>query len=101
MGTLDQSTDSYDLDRWELLNAYLDGELTTVEEQQIEQWLQEDPTYRHLYQHLIALSEGCHRLPEPPPSASYGELYQGVFAEIDKQESIDGDGGGRRPLLWG
>lgn len=88
MAILDEFNNAQDLDRWELLNAYLDGETTAVEEQQVEQWLQEDPAYGDLYQRLMTLSDGCHHLPEPPPNSgvSHGELCQGVFAAIDHQE---------------
>ena len=39
----------YQRDRFELLSAYIDGEVTAAERGQIEQWLTTDPEVQCLY----------------------------------------------------
>ncbi|CDN11351.1 hypothetical protein RintRC_7069 [Richelia intracellularis] len=53
-------------DRFELLSAYLDGEVTAVERKQVEQWLAEDETVQGLYARLLKIRRGIHNLPVPP-----------------------------------
>ena len=45
-------------DRFELLSAYLDGEVTSEERQQVLCWLQHDENSRCLYNRLLALRQG-------------------------------------------
>ncbi|UFP93864.1 anti-sigma factor family protein [Gloeobacter morelensis] len=58
--------------RFEQLSAYLDGELSTAEQQQIEQWLQADPAARKLYEDLLKLQRSSRALAAPalPPRLS-------------------------------
>ena len=50
-------TDSSDMDnqfeRFELLSAYMDGELTAEERKQVQQWLDSDPEFHELYKQLL------------------------------------------------
>lgn len=39
-----ESLDNLKRDRFELLSAYLDGEVTSSERHQVEDWLRSDPT---------------------------------------------------------
>ena len=53
-----QSTDvmnMYQRDRFELLSAYIDGEVTAAERGQIEQWLTTDPEVQCLYERVLKL----------------------------------------------
>ncbi|MEA5452912.1 zf-HC2 domain-containing protein [Leptolyngbya sp. CCNP1308] len=45
-------------DRFELLSAYLDGEVTPEERQQVLCWLQQDDSARALYNRLLTLRQG-------------------------------------------
>lgn len=45
-------------DRFELLSAYLDGEVAAEERRRVEQWLDEDPDTQCLYQRLLQLRQG-------------------------------------------
>lgn len=45
-------------DRFELLSAYLDGEVTPQERQQVLCWLQQEDSARALYNRLLALRQG-------------------------------------------
>jgi hypothetical protein len=45
-------------DRFELLSAYLDGEVTPEERTLVQNWLSNDPTAKCLYNRLVALRRG-------------------------------------------
>ncbi|MFH7244156.1 MAG: anti-sigma factor family protein [Spirulina sp.] len=45
-------------DRFELLSAYLDGEVTPEERRLVQTWLHNDPTAKCLYNRLMALRHG-------------------------------------------
>jgi len=45
-------------DRFELLSAYLDGEVTPEERSLVQTWLNSDPTTKCLYSRLLALRQG-------------------------------------------
>ncbi|MDJ0693511.1 transcriptional regulator [Mastigocoleus sp. MO_188.B34] len=63
-----QSTGAMDIlkrDRFELLSAYLDGEVTAAERRLIEQWLDNEPEVQRLYVRLLKLRQGLRRLPVP------------------------------------
>jgi anti-sigma factor RsiW len=68
-------------DRFELLSAYLDGEVTAVERRQVEQWLVEDATVQGLYARLLKIRQGIHNLPVPP-QANAEETVTRVFDRI-------------------
>jgi len=50
-------------DRFELLSAYLDGEVTLNERKQVEEWLSSDPGFKCLYTRLLALRQGMKSMP--------------------------------------
>ncbi|MBW4483090.1 MAG: zf-HC2 domain-containing protein [Tildeniella torsiva UHER 1998/13D] len=50
--------DAIKRDRFELLSAYLDGEVTPEERQKVLCWLQQDDGARVLYNRLLALRQG-------------------------------------------
>lgn len=49
--------DMHERDRFELLNAYLDGEVTAAERRQIEDWLITDSTVQCLYARALELRQ--------------------------------------------
>lgn len=72
-------------DCFELLSAYLDGELSTAERTQVQYWLDHDPKIKNLYTQLLVL-QGNMQLPmEPPSSKSVAEITAGVFQSIDRR----------------
>lgn len=79
-------------DRFELLSAYLDGEVTAAERKRVESWLASDPTTQRLYTRLLLLRQGLRNLPVPSSPQPVEQVVQEVSARID-----------RRPkrLLWG
>ena len=68
-------------DRFELLSAYLDGEVTAVERKQVEQWLAEDETVQGLYARLLKIRRGIHNLPAPP-TKNAEETATKVFSRL-------------------
>lgn len=52
-------------ERFELLSAYLDGEVTATERTQVEAWLATDPAYQLLYRRLLKLQQSVHEAPCP------------------------------------
>ncbi|PZO44568.1 MAG: hypothetical protein DCF19_02135 [Pseudanabaena frigida] len=77
-------------ERFELLSAYIDGEVTDAEEQLVEQWLSDDVDFRRLYQQQLKLRQLLIELPVPVVAnssvkAETNVMIDRVFAEIDKR----------------
>ena len=71
-------------ERFELLSAYVDNEVTSTEKGQVEQWLQDDPSYRHQYQQLLKVKRLLQDLPVPS-SIKTEYLVDQVFTKIAKR----------------
>jgi Putative zinc-finger len=71
-------------DRFELLSAYLDGEVTAVERRQVEEWLSNDPTIQPLYARLLKIRQGLRNLPVPQ-QVPVEETVQQVFARLRRR----------------
>lgn len=65
-------------DRFELLSAYLDGEVTPEERQQVLCWLQNDEGARTLYNRLLTLRQGL-RTQSASPDCNADATLVGVF----------------------
>jgi anti-sigma factor RsiW len=65
-------------DRFELLSAYLDGEVTSEERQQVLCWLQHDENSRCLYNRLLALRQGMRSQDCPPTSDAEAKVVGGL-----------------------
>lgn len=81
-------------DRFELLSAYLDGEVTASERRQVEEWLDNDAETQKLYARLLALRQNFQALPAPSNTQSVEQTIQQVFGKIEKRRQ-------RRSLKWG
>ncbi|MBW4654601.1 MAG: hypothetical protein KME20_16410 [Kaiparowitsia implicata GSE-PSE-MK54-09C] len=80
-------------DRFELLSAYMDGEVTACERRQVEAWLESDTTAQKLHTRLMSLR---HRIssyavaqPEPATAVDAEQVVSGVFDQLE-----------RRPRRW-
>ncbi|MBE9192344.1 Fis family transcriptional regulator [Gloeocapsopsis crepidinum LEGE 06123] len=80
-------------DRFELLSAFLDGEVTAAERQQVEEWLANDAEIQRLYARLLKLRQGIRTLPIPPQQP-VEQTVQQVFTRIEQRRS-------RRVAIWG
>lgn len=81
-------------DRFELISAYLDDEVTADERRQVEAWLDNDPEVQALYERLLKLHARFDMMPVPPATVSVEETIDAVFSRLDKKEKP------RLILLW-
>lgn len=79
-------------DRFELLSAYLDGEVTATERRQVEELLQE-PEMQRLYTRLMSLRGGFQKMPVPASQMTAEETAKQVFVKLDRRP--------KQLLLWG
>lgn len=82
-------------DYFELLSAYIDGELTASERNQVQAWLDQDPKIKHLYTQLLTLQSQMQHSLAPPSNKSVADISAGVFREIDRTSHW------QRRLVWG
>ena len=88
-----QDTES---DFFELLSAYIDGEASSVECQQVQHLLDNDPEVKKIYLQLLQLQGGMQNLSVPINQGfSPNSLAQKVFAEVERSRRQ------RKLLLWG
>jgi anti-sigma factor RsiW len=73
-------------ERFELLSAYLDGEVSPHERKQVEAWLATDRAFQQQYQQLKQIHHVLPRL-SVPSSQSAQALATGVFAKLDRQRN--------------
>ncbi|MBW4491942.1 MAG: hypothetical protein KME26_02295, partial [Oscillatoria princeps RMCB-10] len=71
------------LDRFELVSAYLDGEVTAAEGQQVESWLASEPAVQRLHAQLVNLRQEIEAMPAPAAQLSAEQTLEGVFAKLD------------------
>jgi anti-sigma factor RsiW len=81
-------SDSDGLDRFELLSAYLDGEVTAAERREVEAWLASDATAAQLHSRLLKLRRGFQALPTPAPSQPVELAITQVFKKIDQRPRL-------------
>ncbi|MEG4499347.1 zf-HC2 domain-containing protein [Microcoleus sp. F10-C6] len=79
-------------DRFELLSAYLDGEVTAAERRQVEDWLTNDPTTKRLYSRLLMMQHSFQTMPVPPAEQSAQELATKVLQRVERKT--------KRNLVW-
>lgn len=80
-------------DRFELLSAYLDGEVTADEKRQVELLLETDPAMQRLQTRLMKLRHSFRTLPVPPSEQPVEQTVEQVFARIERKP--------RRMIAWG
>ncbi len=81
-------------DCFELLSAYIDGELSPSEKHQVQTWLDQDPKIKHLYTKLLVLQGQMQHSVAPPSQQSVTEITTGVFQSIERRRR-------RCQLIWG
>jgi anti-sigma factor RsiW len=86
MDPLDTNT-SY-CDRFELLSAYLDGEVTSAERQQVETWLASDLKMQQLHHRMLVVRQGFQNLPTPPAPQSVEQTIDAVFQRVDRRSKL-------------
>ncbi len=72
-------------DRFELLSAYLDGEVTAAERRQVEDWLANDSSVQSLHKRLLSLRQGLKNLPVPQSENSIQETVDSVMTRLRRR----------------
>jgi anti-sigma factor RsiW len=72
-------------DRFELLSAYLDGEVTAAERRQVEDWLTNDPTTKRLYSRLLMMQQSFQAMPVPGAEQSAQDLATKVLQRVERK----------------
>ncbi|MDZ8030384.1 MAG: zf-HC2 domain-containing protein [Nostoc sp. DedQUE08] len=76
-------------DRFELLSAYLDGEVTATERRQVEEWLANDASVKCLYARLLKLRQGLRTLPVPAAQQSPEETVGQVLTRLRRRSRLN------------
>jgi len=84
-----------EFEQFELLSAYLDGEVTVEEHRQVREWLDTDPQLKQTYLKRMRLKQSIPQIPTPAPSSSANQLSQRVFQQIKRENRM------LRLLVWG
>lgn len=80
--------------RFELLSAYIDGEATVAEREQVQQWLDNDPEIKQTYLQLLQLQARMQNPIVPSQSVSADILSERVFNQIDRRDR-------KKAIIWG
>lgn len=80
---------------FELLSAYLDGEVTAQQREEVQNLLANDPEIQSLYRRLLYLRDEFHNLPNPQPQYTPQQLSSAVFAKVDQENCR------RKNYIWG
>jgi anti-sigma factor RsiW len=70
-------------DCFELLSAYLDGEVTATERRQVEEWLSTDASIKCLYRRLLNIRQGLHNIPVPSTGESSETTINQVLERVN------------------
>jgi anti-sigma factor RsiW len=74
-------------EKFELLSAYLDGEVSPAERKQVEDWLASDVELKQTYQQMLALQGGLKTMPVAPSTLPTEQLVSQVMKRLDRQQS--------------
>jgi anti-sigma factor RsiW len=85
-------SEQFEFEQFELLSAYLDGEVSATERKQVEAWLDHDPKFRQTYQRLLTLQNGLKVMPIAASSIQPEQLAKSVIKRADRS---------RRLWIWG
>ncbi|MCL1471696.1 anti-sigma factor family protein [Argonema antarcticum] len=86
--------DTQKRDRFELLSAFLDGEVSAQERRQVEEWLAGDPQVQCLYARLLKLRKGVRTMPVPASAQPVEATVNQVFSHLDRRRQ-------KQMLMWG
>ncbi len=75
-------------DRFELLSAYLDGEVTAAERKQVEDWLANDVAVQRLYSRLLKLRQGIRTMPIPTTQQSPEVTAGQVITKVNRRSRL-------------
>ncbi len=70
--------------RFELLSAYIDGEVTVAERRQVQEWLDREPEVQRQYAQLLRLRQVMQSLPLPLDRVPVEETIEQVFIRLNR-----------------
>jgi len=89
-----RSLDAVQRDRFEMLSAYMDGEVTADERRTVEEWLTNDPTVQKLHSRLLRLRQTFQAMPVPvTDEKAVQQTVDAVLARVDRRP--------RFSVIWG
>jgi hypothetical protein len=88
-----EALDNLKRDRFELLSAYLDGEVSADERRQVEAWLSTDPQMQRLHTRLLKLRQGLRGVPVPVSEQPIEQVTAQVMTRIERHP--------KRTAAWG
>jgi anti-sigma factor RsiW len=71
-------------DRFELLSAYIDHEVTADERRQVEAWIAEDSNFAAMHRRMVKLQRGFQALPTPVASEHVDVTIAQVLQKVDR-----------------
>lgn len=80
--------------QFELLSAYLDGETTPSERQQVQKWLDEDPKIQLTYRRLLKLRRGLQAMPIPASPIPAETMANQVLTQVHRRKV-------KQLVVWG
>ena len=72
-------------DRFELLSAYIDGEVTAAERREVEELLTNDATTKRLYSRLMMMQQSFQSMPVPTSEQSAQDLAAKVLQRVERK----------------
>jgi anti-sigma factor RsiW len=75
-------------DRFELLSAYLDGEVTAAERRQVETLLTSDPKFANMHRRLMTLRQGFQTMPIPASSQPMEQMIHQVLGKVERRSRL-------------
>ncbi len=78
---------------FELISAYLDGEVTARERREVEGLIARDSLARYLYNQLLQLHSNLEKMPAPPASEPVEQTIRKVYCRLDRRPKL--------ALFWG
>lgn len=80
--------DGFDAKTYELLSAYIDGEVTPEERRQVHHRLDNDRQYKAAYLQMMQLRSHLQSIPAPKTTQSVKELARAVFKRVDHRTNL-------------
>jgi anti-sigma factor RsiW len=71
-------------DRFELLSAYIDHEVTADERRQVESWIAEDSNFAAMHRRMVKLQRGFQALPTPVATEHVDVTIAQVLKQVDR-----------------
>lgn len=78
---------------FELISAYIDGEVTAKERREVEKLIATNSLARYLYHQLVQLHSNLEKMPGPSASEPVEQTVNKVFSRLDRQR--------RLAFVWG